>query len=246
MAAKSLYDLLEVASSASNEAIEASFHRLIDALKPRAADGEEAAVLQMQALQEARRTLIDPARRERYDQALEARAAATRAPAEYAERPRIGGWVIAVALVALLVGGGGWYSAHKSRVEQQRAELALREKAAALARLNAEKEKAREGRFADAAERATAREERNEELRYQRWVEQNRRDGDRIQRQNAYAEKRAQAELAREEQRVETEKVRAARQIEIEKQRKDAVAMRRLEEEKRRLRQLQRQNRSSY
>ena len=241
MAAKSLYDLLEVSPGASNEAIEAAFRRLVDALKPRAAGGEEAAIVQLQALHEAHRTLTDPVRRERYDRAVAVRTMADSVPAEAEESPGPLRWLIPVALVALLVAGGGWYHAHKSQVERQRAEAALREKAEELARLEAERER-QESSSAARAARDAARQQRAEELQYQRWVEKNRRDADRIQQQNAYAERRAQAEEARAARRLESERLREVRQRELEQQREDTAAMRRLEEEKRRLRELQRAN----
>jgi len=232
MGDKTLYSVLEVSAEASAEVIGAAHARLRALLEPKAAAGDEAALLRLQALRDAYRTLSDPALRARYNRDLAQRTATPIAfTAEAApEASRTGLWLF-VGVIAVAIAGGFWYHTSKQRAERQRAEQALREKTEALERAEAERQRIE----AEMAGREAERQRRVEELRYRQWVDQSRRDGAEIVRRNQLAQQRTEHEERRLRERED-------RMQDLERQREEAAAKRRLEEEKRKLRELQHYN----
>ncbi|MEO8286754.1 MAG: SurA N-terminal domain-containing protein [Chloroflexota bacterium] len=79
------YELLKVPRNASIQAIEDAYDRLFDRYEPKAQAGDPAAIDMLEALNEARDTLVDPRRRSALDRSLSSGGTAT---AVAPERPR--------------------------------------------------------------------------------------------------------------------------------------------------------------
>lgn len=152
MADKTLYDILEVSSTDSPEAIRAAFDRLSAKFAPdqpeNAANPE--ARMQHDAIKAAFLTLGNPEKRQRYDVEL-ARRWAVFHNVETVEPF----WTlakVAVIAIALVVGGGVYYGNQLAQKERGRLAKVQEEKAAAAA-------KAREAIQRASAEAAQARKE---------------------------------------------------------------------------------------
>lgn len=231
MSEKTLYGVLEVANGASLEVIQAAYARLKAVLEPKAVAGDEAALIRLRALRDAHRTLADPALRARYDRSLAQRGTARAVPVTPVYESDSSGfrtWMLGAAVAVALAGGGAWYHSHQQRVK---AERALQEKAAALAKMEEERQRAE----SEAGQKDAARLQRIEDERIRQWQEQTRREAALNQRQNQLTRQRVEQEERREQQRAERAK-------ELQQAQEDAAAKRRLEEEKRKLRQLQYEN----
>ena len=162
MAARTLYDILEVSPSASPDAIRAAYERLSTKLDP---DREEnrskpEARIQHEAVKEAFLTLSNATKRAQYDSKLahaEPRLTNVEIVEPFWTIPKI------LVLAAVLVFGGGYYYKHKQAEAKAAAEKAVAEtkarEAAEQARLEAE-----QARLAALRES----EERNVQLRVQR------------------------------------------------------------------------------
>lgn len=229
---KSLYDLLEVSTTASAESITISYQRLHAKFSELQASSEsEDATNHLIALREAYSTLSDPARRAAYDEKLAARSMAEQVPENQPNS------YVKVFLVLALIGACGFgYAKYQSNLAQQ---LALeREKAATelrLAEIEAQRERERAERERYAARQAESQREQEERrARYERErdIEYGRQISRDLQRQEASA----QYEKQREEQR----KLR-------EEQQRQADAERRLAQDKATLRRIEAENsRRSY
>jgi curved DNA-binding protein CbpA len=162
MAAKTLYDILELSPSASAEAIRAAYERLSEKYDPDRAENQSNpnARIQDEAVKEAFLTLSNAAKRAQYDKTL-AQAQPKIFNVEVVEPF----WTVPKLLIlaAVLLFGGGAYYKHKQVEIRVAAEKAIAEarakEAAEQARLEAE-----EARFAQQRER----EEKMEQLRARR------------------------------------------------------------------------------
>ncbi|MCC7487058.1 MAG: DnaJ domain-containing protein [Burkholderiales bacterium] len=188
--AKTLYDVLEVSPSASDETIRAAYERLIAKFDPLAPenDGRGDVRFRHEAIKDAFLTLANPAKRQQYDRSLAARSsaeyAAVEAPEPFWTLPKI-----AVALLIVVALGGGYWK--HVQTEKQRA--AEREIAAARAR-------EAEARARDEAARAEqARLEAAEERRRQTQESRARAEMDRA-RSNFEREQRMREASARMDQ----------------------------------------------
>jgi multidrug efflux pump subunit AcrB len=228
LAAKTLYEVLEVSQSAAPETIDAAYRTISARLRVRAERDREGTAILQTALEDAYRTLSSPELRKRYD----ARATAPRLQHVYEvdERP----WIVrhAFLLIALAVAAVAAY-AYQGHVKEQRAaaEKALQAKEELVARQKAEQEEAARQQ----AEAARLRQEKMEEAKYQQWMNQTRRESAAYSRQQ-------DAYIRQQTVRAEQEAARQRRMEEMEKQREEAQARARLEQEKRRLQQLEQQN----
>ena len=162
MAAKTLYDILELSSSASAEAIHAAHERLSAKHDPDRAENRSNpdARIQHEAVKEAFHTLSNAAKRVQYDKTL-----AQAQPKIYNVEVVEPFWTapkLLILAVVLLIGGGAYYK-HKQVEIRVAAEKAIAEakamEAAEQARLQAE-----QARLAAQRER----EEKMEELRARR------------------------------------------------------------------------------
>lgn len=138
MAAKSLYEILELSTTASPDAIRPAYERLsakFDPDRPENAGKPEAKV-QLDAVKEAFLTLGNPSKRAQYDKTLALRSQ----PALYNVAVVGPFWTLPklVVLAVIVVFGGGYYYKHK----QTEARLAA-EKAIAVAQAREVEEKAR-------------------------------------------------------------------------------------------------------
>lgn len=220
---KSLYDLLEVNESASQEAIAASYKRLYASYSQLATNGEEDATNQLIAIREAFSTLSNSERRRRYDEKLATRLEAV----EPFDRPRQSFMklLFLVAFVGLLALGYGKYQSVQEKARLERERIVAATKAAEL-----EAQKAREVKAAaDQADRqrradeAAERYERARDIAY----------GNQVTRTVQYSE----AQLRQEQQRAEQQRANAERQRVNEANRqlaKDKAYLRELEANSRR------------
>lgn len=219
---KSLYDLLEVSASASQETIAANYQRLHAKFVElqSSSDGEDA-TNQLIALREAYSTLSNAERRKAYDEKLAAQAE----PEIVLEAPRS---KLVPVLVALVLGVSGIsFAKYQSSREQAALE---REKAAAAVRL-AEIE-ARQQREREDRERAAARQadyQRQQAEARERYEREHERDySQQVSRDIQRGEAMAQQEKLREEQRKQREEQQ--RQYEAERRlAQDKATLRRLE-----------------
>lgn len=235
MAAKTLYEVLEVAQSATPETIEAAYKSISARLRVRAERDREGAAILQTAVDDAYRTLSNPELRKRYD----ASRAAPRPQPIYAvevvedERPWFIRYAVPLIALAIAITGGYFYQSH-AKEQRALAETHKREREEYLARQKAAGEELER----EEAEQARLREQRNQEAEYQRWLEQTRRDS------AAYA--RQQESLARQQEaqrtRQEHEAARQRQMEEFERQREEAQARARLEQDKRRLQQLEQEH----
>ena len=228
--ANTLYDLLEVSTSASQEAIAASYQRLRTAQLAQQTAGDDDATNRLIALREAYNTLSDPVRRRAYDDKLAARASIDQT-AEPPPRP-----YAKMLLVAALIGFGGLgFAKYQSNQEQK---IALeKEKAAAAVRL-AEIEAQRERESAQRARREAQQadyQRQREEARERTERERDLAYGRQISRDNQRAEAMAEREKQREAQRQD-------QQLQREEQQRLYEAERRLAQEKATLRRMEAEN----
>lgn len=206
--ADSLYDLLEVAPTASGEVIHAAYQRLHAKLAAQIDTGDPDITNRMIALREAFGTLSDPARRQRYD----ARLAERLQPAPAAAHPNR--WLLLALVLAL---GGSWFaytqyqgSREVARLERERLEVERQAAEARLAEIEAQRERA-ERLAADEAERR-----RRVDEAYEKSIrERDRAYGNAVSRNVEYAEAQANQARQREEaqrQREEQQRIEEARQ----------------------------------
>ena len=253
---KTLYGLLGLSPSASQNDIDAAYHRLKTELDPDAPEnkGNTDAEMQLKAVREAYTLLSDPERRGAYDASLAYRVLDLPSPQE---KPR---WSTNRILIYVLSGLIGFAVINQAVVQWQalrlskaalegndafREEVAERERAATLGleRDNPEAARERLRQYEEAQkqrqlqyeEEKRQRELKYEEERQKRELEETRRYGARISDEVA----RSVAEGQRKQE-YERQQQEAAQRYEQE--RRDREAMQRLEAEKRRLRQLEYQN----
>jgi colicin import membrane protein len=216
-----LYDVLEVSQSATQESIVAAYQRFHAKFAELSGAGNEDAANQLVAIREAYDTLSNPDRRQRYDAKLKFRAAESEQTVS-SVRP-----AFRFALLAVIIGASCvLYSKYQSeqemaRLEQQR--IAAEAKAAELA-----KQKEREDK--QAAEAADQQRRRDEAI-----AQSNR------ERDIAHADQVSrdlQRDLARDAQQRANEE----RQRQFEQRQKQFQAEWQLAKEKAYLRQLQTEN----
>ena len=145
MAGKTLYDVLEVSSSASAETIRAAYERLSAQLDPRKPEnaGNTNVKFVHDSIKEAFLTLGNPTLRAQYDKKLAMRA---QAPVQVVEVSEVFWTVPKLAtLVLVVIIGGGFYWKHQREVARLEAEQAIAAAKAkeAEAKAKAEAEQAR-------------------------------------------------------------------------------------------------------
>ncbi len=223
---KSLYDLLEVSATASQDSIAVSYRRLhAKFAELQSSSDNEDATNQLIALREAYSTLSNPERRAAYDEKLAARATVEQSqdgePRSYAKL---------LVLLALIGACGFGYARYQSNLAQQAA--LEREKAAAemrLAEIEAQRERERLAQERHAArQEESQREQEERRARYER--ERDQEYGRQVSRDLQRQEAAAQYEKQRDEQR----KVREEQQRQYEAERRlaqDKATLRRMEAE---------------
>lgn len=228
---KSLYDLLEVSPTASQDSIAVSYRRLhAKFAELQSSSDNEDATNQLIALREAYSTLSNPERRAAYDEKLAARATVEQSqdgePRSYAKL---------LVLLALIGACGFGYARYQSNLAQQAA--LDREKAAAevrLAEIEAQRERERLAQERHAArQEESQREQEERRARYER--ERDQEYGRQISRDLQRQEAAAQYEKQREDQR----KLR-------EEQQRQSDAERRLAQDKATLRRMEAENARRY
>ncbi|MBL8403583.1 MAG: DnaJ domain-containing protein [Dechloromonas sp.] len=228
---KSLYDLLEVSPTASQDSIAVSYRRLhAKFAELQSSSDNEDATNQLIALREAYSTLSNPERRAAYDEKLAARATVEQSqdgePRSYAKL---------LVLLALIGACGFGYARYQSNLAQQAA--LDREKAAAevrLAEIEAQRERERLAQERHAArQEESQREQEERRARYER--ERDQEYGQQISRDLQRQEAAAQYEKQREDQR----KLR-------EEQQRQSDAERRLAQDKATLRRMEAENARRY
>lgn len=235
MTVKTLYSVLGVAPSVYPEEIEDAFDRLKLQYPKAKLDADENARLRFLAAQQAYETLSNPDARALYDKKL-AKAGIKVNTQAYAAEDGNTGWIstrniIVAGLILVLISGMWVYHARqKAREERETVERLLR---------LAEDEKRRKGELQEAAE---ARRQAGFEQSQQRQVEarerQLRQEGERLGRQvsaeQQHAERRAEAQRRQEQHAIDQRQ----RQEQAARRQTEYDAQRRLQEEKRQLREL--------
>jgi DnaJ-like protein len=223
---KTLYEVLEVAQSASPETIDAAYKTLSARLRARdPRDPEGAAVFRM-ALEDAYRTLSSEQLRKRYDARIAPGHFQPFPELAFDERPWITRHAAMLLVLGILALAGYGYHSHVKK-EQAAVAKALQEKEELLAQQKAARE-ASERREAEAQD---LRNKRIDEAKYYQWVDQTRREAASNSRN-----------LDMQKARIEQDAARQQRMEEMAKQREEAQARARLEQDKRRLQQLEQQN----
>lgn len=221
--ANTLYDLLEVSTSASQESITVSYQRLHAhyAALQSSSDGEDA-TNRLIALREAYTTLSNAERRKAYDEKLAARAAA-----EVVQEAQPRSYISALLLAAVIGTSGLGYANYQSNREQ----AALEKERAAVRLAEIEAQRAREQ---EQSERMAAR-----QADYQRQQAESRERYER-ERDLAYGRQisrdiqRGEAMVQQEKQREEQRKLRDEQQRQYEAERRlaqDKATVRRMEAE---------------
>lgn len=222
-AMRTLYDVLGVSSSASNEQIEAAYHFALNSLgRNGASKSPEEEAIRAKAIKEAYAVLSTPMRRDAYDAKLRARQApAVSSPVETDGLP----WgKIAIALFVLLI---GVVYAYKSQVDEAKAETERLAIEAAKAKADAEQAalqaKEEEARLIE----QRLREQNRVAEANRREMERARLEGQRVHENLQRFEARAEYEKQREQQNRE----RAERQAAYEKERQERMARARAREQ---------------
>lgn len=228
---KSLYDLLEVSPTASQDSIAVSYRRLhAKFAELQSSSDNEDATNQLIALREAYSTLSNPERRAAYDEKL-----AARATVEQSQDGEQRSYAKLLVLLALIGACGFGYARYQSNLAQQAA--LDREKAAAevrLAEIEAQRERERLAQERHAArQEESQREQEERRARYER--ERDQEYGQQISRDLQRQEAAAQYEKQREDQR----KLR-------EEQQRQSDAERRLAQDKATLRRMEAENARRY
>lgn len=217
---KTLYDLLELSQTASQEAVGAAYHRLSAKISGTDEDAEN----RRKILDETFFTLSQPARRERYDKTLA--AANLSSDAAFYDNGRmqpITKFLLILFLIAICGFSYAKYSKDKEAAKLERERIVAEERIAALrtaeelAKLQADKDKRAEELRLDQRQHYETIQARNEAAQ--------------ITRNQAYAM-----------QQIETQRQREQRELENNQRREQFEAQRRLERDKAQLRQLESEN----
>ncbi|MCX7139830.1 MAG: DnaJ domain-containing protein [Proteobacteria bacterium] len=246
MTVKTLYSVLGVPSSAFPDDIEDAFNRLKLQFPKDKLEADEDTRVRFLALQQAYETLSNPDARAVYDQKLA--KAGVKIDRPFYETDGDGhGWIstrnIIVAGIILILISGMWvyHARQKAREEKETVERLLRmaeEEKRRQAELQ-ERDEARRQAINEESQRrqAEARDHqfRNESLRVGRQAS--------IEQQNAQRQaeyqRRQEQQLAEQKQRQEQQRLdQKLRQEQLARQQEEMQALRRLQDEKRQLREL--------
>lgn len=225
---RTLYDILEVSENASQEVIHAAYSRLSEKLKSKIANehAPDAEIL-LRALTDAFRTLSSPQSRNRYDASLAAKIAVYEDDEPFWTKTKI-----ALMSVIMIVAFGA-YAKHSREVEREQTERAriVAEQAEKdrLAKLEAEHAQlARDKEIQD----------RRDAAQLQQQFERDRRYAESISSRNTQ-------QLTYDQQRAERDQRSAQRTADYDRQRQEQEARRQAEGDKRRLRELEYENRTN-
>lgn len=223
--ASSLYDILEVNQSASQEAIAASYKRLHTKHSEKVGIQDEDSTNLLIALRESYQTLSDVNRRRRYDERLELLA-----DKQFAVEKEPFPFVKLLVIVLVIGVCSVWYSKYQSDQERIRLE---RQKAIETVRM-AEIAAQKESELKQAADQAEFQRRRDEQIERQN-RERDLAYGNQVSRDLRNSE--AQQRMERE--RAEQQRLSAIRQQQYEAERqlaKDKATLRQLEAENARYR----------
>ncbi len=234
MTIKTLYTVLGVAPSAYPQEIEDAFNRLKLQHPKAKVETDETARVRFLALQQAYETLSNPEARAQYDQKLAKAGIKVNAQAysvEEAEPGRTSTRNIVVAgLILVLISGMWFYHARqKAREEREAVERVLRlaeEEKKRQAEAQAREEERRQAMFESSQQRQTADQERRLRAETERL-------GRQLSMEQQNAERRAEAQRRQEQAAIEQRQ----RQQQYARQQEDNNALRRVQEEKRQLRE---------
>lgn len=225
---RTLYEILEVSEGASQEVIHAAYSRLSEKLKSKIVNehAPDAEIL-LTAISDAYRSLSNPQLRQRYDASLSMKNFA------YEEHTPFWTWTKIAIMSVITVLAFSAYAKHSRDIEREQTERA---------RIVAEQaEKERQAKLDDEKDRL----EREKDM-------QNRRDAAQRQSQlesdRRYADAisaRTQQQQAFEQQRVERDQRSMQQRADYDRQRQEQEARRQADTDKRKLRELEYENRTS-
>lgn len=218
-----LYDVLGIDKSASQEQIENAYRRKLESLEKNSPDGmTEEHLNKAKASKEAYAILSVPAKRDAYDARIAAKLQPVKASAAHvADEPGFP-WLKLIVGLVLIVGAVVYYRVDAKKEETARIamEAAKAKAEAERAKLEAEAEEAR-----IAAEQIQARRKAEEENR--RFAERAQYESARLGRQSEYAESQAAWQRQNEERKRE----QAERQAKYEKEREEHAARERVRQQ---------------
>lgn len=226
---KTLYDLLELSPHASQESISAAYARLAEKKHPDHEDNRFVPNAQADyiLLKQAYETLSNPMLRRAYDEKLRE----PEYPVIEAVEPSFwtSGKILAALLLALVAGIAYQNHARDKAIEAERLKIELNN--AEIARKDKEAWERHEQERQENAARSDARQKQYDEERRQRQMqsqlEADRRRGDQVSRELAYAEREAKRDAdrkaeaeARKERDAKREEENRARQAQLDNERK--------------------------
>jgi len=225
---RTLYEILEVSESASQEVIHAAYSRLSEKLKSKIAreDAPDAEIL-LRAVSDAYRTLSSPLSRQRYDASLAMKNVVYEEDEPFWTKTKLA-LISVIAVIAF-----GVYAKHSRDIEREQTERA---------RIVAEQaEKERLARL----EEENVRLEREREMQSRRDAAQQQSQFERDRRYADSVSSRLTQQQAYEQQRAEREQRAELQRAEYDRQRQEQEARRQAEIEKRKLRELEYENRTN-
>lgn len=225
---RSLYDLLEVSEVASNEVMHAAYSRLSEKLKSKIAlENSTDSEIQLRALTDAYRTLSNPQSRQRYDNSLAMKNVVYEEDAPFWTKIK----QVIFGVIALLAVGA--YAKHSQNIEREQTERA---------RIAAEQaEQDRQAKLEEEKERLA----REQELQQRQDVAQQQAQLERDRRYADSISTRSQSQQFYDQRRIEREDRAEQQRAENERRRQEQAAQRQAEAEKRRLRELEYENRTN-
>lgn len=225
---RTLYEILEVSENASQEVIHAAYSRLSEKLKSKIANAHAPdAEMLLTAISDAYRTLSNPQSRHRYDSTLAMKTVVYEEDAPFWTKTKIA-FTAATMLLAF-----GVYAKHSRDIEREqteRARIAAEQvENARVAKLEEEK---------DRQEREKDMQNRRDAALQQSQFEQDRRYADSVSssmtQRHAYDQQRAEREQRSTQQRAD-----------YDRQRQEQEARRQADSDKRKLRELEYENRTN-
>lgn len=226
--ARSLYELLEVSETASNEVIHAAYVRLSDKLKSNL-DMPDAEI-RLKAIHDAYKTLTDPQSRKRYDASLASKYVEYEEVQPFWTLPKV------LLLLAIVLIAGTGYLKHSRDVEREKTE-----------RARIEAERAENERLAQEAalEAQATRLAREDEMRQKADAARLQAQLDRERQSVEYSAASAARQDVYERQRIEREQRNEQQRADAEQRRREQEARYQADLEKRKLRELEYQNRTN-
>lgn len=225
---RTLYEMLEVSENASQEVIHAAYSRLSEKLKSKiASENAPDAEMLLTAISDAYRTLSNPQSRQRYDASLAMKNVVYEEDAPFWTKTKVA-LMSVIAVIAF-----GVYAKHSRDIEREQTERA---------RIVAEQaEKERQAKLEEEKDRL----EREKEMQSRRDAAQQQSQFERDRRYADSVSSRLTQQQSYDQQRAEREQRSLQQRADYDRQRQEQDARRQVEADKRKLRELEYENRTN-